>query len=131
VNWQKRSGYAATTRRRGGDRAGLMLIDVLLAGVIVGAVIVVLAAGVTQYGRASARLAEQRQAVYAAEGVLVGLQSGRNVGAVMREGENVRVEEIEGGEEIAGHRWVRVVVVVGEREAELVGVVPAEVQVRP
>ena len=67
--------------------------------------------------RAAEGLAQSRAAAAAAEAAVVQLDQGRPAGGV-------RVEPVDGGAAVRGHRWVRVTATVGRHAVTLVGLVP-------
>lgn len=98
---------------------GYFIVDVAFGLALVGVLIALLTAAVSQSRRASKALAAQREAVAAVELALAEMQAGGDAG------EGIRVEALD-AEAPEGWRWVRVTAEVASREAGLVGLVPHE-----
>jgi type II secretory pathway pseudopilin PulG len=100
-------------------RRGIMVIDAVVALGIIAALGTALVVAINQGHRASARLANQRGAVWAAEAALAQLQAGQPENP-----EGVEIEPLSDTTAPAGFTWVRVRAKHGGRTATLIGVVP-------
>jgi type II secretory pathway pseudopilin PulG len=109
------------TRRRS-RRKGFFITDVLTGLLLIVVLAVALATAMNAQQRAARRFADEREAVRTAERVLTNLQRGRAAPSTGQSGDSqTRIEPLD-------NNWVRVVVTVRGRAAELYGPVPGAVK---
>lgn len=93
------------------------MIDVVIGLALMGVLIAVLGSAVSQYQRATRRLARHRQALRLAEEAITHLQFGEPTDAAIA----VHPQPLAG---LPDRRWVTVTVHVGEASASLTGLAP-------
>ena len=107
-------------------RRGIMVTDAVVALTIIAVLSTALVVAINRGHRATARLAAQRGATWAAEAALTQLQAGQSPNM-----DGIEIERLAVPKAPAGFGWVRVKAQHDGRTATLIGVVPASDGGRP
>jgi type II secretory pathway pseudopilin PulG len=110
------------TRRTRSCQHGFMFIDVLMAIIILGVLVLVLTVAMARQQRASKAMADKRQAIRVAEMTLAALHTGHQPPTA--EGAGIKIHDATGGAPQAGRHWVEVETIVGTQHSFLTGLVP-------
>jgi type II secretory pathway pseudopilin PulG len=97
-------------------RSGFIIMDIMISLLLLGAMMTMLAVGLSAHRRTALKLNDTQAACNLAESALTDLQMRRPVSGV-------RIEKLNGGTSVPGYTWVRVIASVNGRSAALTGLV--------